>query len=195
MQRFKYVVLITLAVLATLAISGQNAGTAQPGTTAGQNALRVLMPKPGEKLRQNFVTVQLELSNAGASAAGLPNFRLRLDNRDPVTTNAAEYTFTGLTAGSHTIDVQLVDANDTPVAGAHSVVEFVTVPTGPTSRLRQRSVHPRLIQTALRVDGGASNPAPDDGQELPSAGGALPLLSVIGFGVLLGGIASAMRTR
>ena len=30
---------------------------------------------------------------------------------------------------------------------------------------------------------------------LLAAGGALPLLSVIGFGVLLGGIASAMKTR
>src|SRR5512146_2591622 len=176
MQRIKYVVLVTLAVLATLAISGQDAGTAQPGASTGQNVLRVLTPKPGEKLRQDFVTVQLELSNAGASAAGMPNFRLRLDNRDPVTTNAAEYTFTGLTAGTHTIDVQLVDANDTPVAGAHSVVEFVTALVSPSSRMRQRSVHPRLIQAALRVGGGqASNPAPDDSQELPSAGGALPL--------------------
>jgi hypothetical protein len=32
-------------------------------------------------------------------------------------------------------------------------------------------------------------------QALPSSAGALPLLSVIGFGVLLGGIASAMKTR
>jgi disulfide bond formation protein DsbB len=32
-------------------------------------------------------------------------------------------------------------------------------------------------------------------ESLPAAGSALPLLSVIGFGVLLGGIASALKTR
>jgi hypothetical protein len=35
----------------------------------------------------------------------------------------------------------------------------------------------------------------DIDSKLPAASSALPLLSVIGFGVLLGGIASAMKTR
>src|SRR5512146_2720182 len=107
MQRVKYVVVITLALFAVFAISGQNAGTAanqgvgQAGNSAAQQpVLRVLTRKPGEKLRQDFVTVQIELTNEAASAAGMPNFKLRLDSRDAVTTNATEYTFTGLTPGT-----------------------------------------------------------------------------------------------
>ncbi len=43
----------------------------------------------------------------------------------------------------------------------------------------------------------ATLPLPEPGRsgELPSAGGELPLLSMVGFGVLIGGVISAMRTR
>lgn len=42
----------------------------------------------------------------------------------------------------------------------------------------------------------ASLPLPDSGTgELPSAAGELPMLSLVGFGVLIGGVISAMRTR
>ncbi len=180
----------------------QNAGTApnqgagQAGNTAaGSPVLRVLSPKPGQKLNQSFITVELELTNAAASAAGMPNFQLRLDARDPVTTNSTSYTFTGLTPGRHTLLVQLVDANNTPVAGAREIVDFSTLPAapGPTARLRRHRV--RWLQAALRMQPERPLPESEDRQELPSAAGALPLLSVIGFGVLLGGIASAMKTR
>ena len=105
---------------------------------------------------------------------------------------------TGLTPGAHTVTVQLVDANGTPIAGARSEVQFVVLQpepaTGATTPLRHHG--PSMIATAFRVEE-PQNPARenDEDQELPSAAGALPLLSVIGFGVLLGGIASAMKTR
>ena len=51
-----------------------------------------------------------------------------------------------------------------------------------------------MILAALRLEQ-PQDRVSDKDQELPSAAGALPLLSVIGFGVLLGGIASAMKTR
>jgi hypothetical protein len=38
-------------------------------------------------------------------------------------------------------------------------------------------------------------PADDSDQPLPGSSSSLPLLAVIGFGVLAGGITSAMRTR
>jgi hypothetical protein len=51
-------------------------------------------------------------------------------------------------------------------------------------------------------DGGTKNGAgptkaakTDDGENLPGSSSSLPLLAVIGFGVLAGGITSAMRTR
>ncbi len=193
-------IVVILAVMAFSAsaqtVPSQDNGAA-PATNAApavpqnpQNPLSILKPAAGEKLHQNSVTVTYALANPGASAAGSPNFQLRLDSQDPVTTTSTEYTFTGLVPGAHKITVQLVDANGTPIPGAQAVVEF--------SVLRQtaRSYGPQAIAAALRL-----NPTdiqvqqPPASQPIPSAGGALPLLSVIGFGVLLGGIASAMKTR
>jgi hypothetical protein len=184
-----------------IALRSQNTGTApnqgagQAGNPAAQgNVLRITSPKTGERLHQNFVNIQFELINGGASASGMPNFQVKLDSLDPVTTNSTNYTFNSLAPGPHTVTVQLVDANGTPVAGARGEVQFVVPQAAPapgaTIALRHR--RPMMIAAALRVEEPQA-PAKDD--ELPSAAGALPLLSVIGFGVLLGGIASAMRTR
>jgi len=41
----------------------------------------------------------------------------------------------------------------------------------------------------------AKGPAHNDADPLPGSSSSLPLLAVIGFGVLAGGITSAMRTR
>jgi hypothetical protein len=57
--------------------------------------------------------------------------------------------------------------------------------------------------TAVQPDAQNSAPAGSENQNatsqsdnnLPSSSSALPLLSVIGFGVLVGGIASALKTR
>jgi hypothetical protein len=50
--------------------------------------------------------------------------------------------------------------------------------------------------TLAPKNGGPGRPASqEDGGSLPDSGTALPLLAVIGFGVLAGGIISAMRTR
>jgi hypothetical protein len=48
-------------------------------------------------------------------------------------------------------------------------------------------------QQGTRTPGTTTNNA--DAPELAPASSALPLLSIIGFGVLLGGVASALRTR
>ncbi|HET7183733.1 MAG TPA: hypothetical protein VFI82_03555 [Terriglobales bacterium] len=192
------VLLVSVALL-PVQVYAQNAGIApsqgagQGGTPTG-NVLRITSPKPGAHVQQTSVDVQFELTNGGASAAGVPTFRVKLDSRDPVTTNSTSYTFTGLTPGAHTVVVQLVDANGTPIAGASSEVPFVVVQPGPTpgAAIALRHHSPSMIQAAFRVEQ-PKDQSTDD--EPPSAAGALPLLSVIGFGVLLGGIASAMKTR
>ena len=183
----------------------QNAGTApnqgagQAGNPAAQGSvLRITSPRSGERLRQSFVDIKFELTNNGASAAGTPNFQITLDSLDPVTTSSTNYTFTGVTPGPHTATVQLVDANGTPIAGARSEVQFVvlqpaatTGAAAPLSHYRSYMIADALREEEPRVPAGENN----RDQELPSSAGALPLLSVIGFGVLLGGIASAMKTR
>jgi hypothetical protein len=212
-------VAIIIAVVAVLPVGlrAQNAGTApnqSPGQPATQNTgiapsqgagqagppssgiLRITSPRAGERLRQNVVNLQFELTNNGASASGTPDFQVQLDNQDPVTTNSTSYTFSGLQPGSHQVTVQLVDANGTPVAGARSEVPFVVLKPAPTpgATIALRHRRPALIEAALRVEE-PRPPQKDNDESLPSAAGALPLLSVIGFGVLLGGIASALKTR
>ncbi len=59
---------------------------------------------------------------------------------------------------------------------------------------QQQSPRAELVAPSLKK---ASLPLPDSGKggELPSAAGELPMLSMVGFGVLIGGVISAMRTR
>lgn len=200
MKRLRIAIILIITAVLPVSLRAQNTTTAavpgQAGNPAAQgNVLRITSPKAGERLNQNFVNVQFDLSNGGASASGTPNFEVKLDSQDPVRTNSTNYTFSGLTPGAHTVTVQLVDANQTPVAGARSEVQFVVMqPAAPTpgGAIALRHRLPSVISASLRVDE-PKQPANDE--ELPSAAGALPLLSVIGFGVLLGGIASAMRTR
>src|SRR5690348_7591019 len=91
-------------------------------------ALRVLSPKPGQALAHNYVIVSYELTQP-ASAAGLPNFQVQLDSRDPITTTDRQMTFTGLTAGKHTGMIQVVDANGVAIPGARVEVAFTVART------------------------------------------------------------------
>ena len=150
------------------------------GTAAAQDSLvHILSPVPSQQLSTNYVDVNYELVNPGVSG-GSPDFQVQLDGREPVSTKDTTYTFTGLTPGQHTVIVQLVDANGTPVTGGRSMVVFFVVAGGSQ-------------QQGTRAPGMTANNS--DQPEIAPASSALPLLSIIGFGVLLGGVASAMRTR
>lgn len=166
MLRFKLVTILAVMALATLVAAQAPPG----GSQAGQpNAplLEITQPPADAKLAQSFVSVEYQITNPTIAAAGSPNFRVKLDNQDPVLTASTSQNFTGLTPGRHTVTVQLVDANNAPVAGAAATVRFTI--------LNPQSGFAAMI--------------------LPSGGSPLPLLSVVGFGVLLGGLVSAMRTR
>ena len=123
------VILIALAALPAI-LRAQNSGITKnqgPGQAVhpAATALRITAPKSGERLQQDFVNVQYELMNEGASAAGMPIFRVKLDSQEPVTTSTTNYTFIGLAPGPHTVTVQLVDANGTPITAAGSEVQFI----------------------------------------------------------------------
>jgi hypothetical protein len=183
MKRWKAVLLACFAAGALVAEHGQlasiNSAADSSGTVAAQTSLvHILNPVPDQRLSTNYVDVNYELVNPGA-AGGDPNFQVQLDARDPVTTDVMSQTFTGLNPGQHRVIVQMVDANGTPIPGGRAEVVFYVV--GGASQ-------PQGAQTP----GSTAN---NDVPELAPASSALPLLSVIGFGVLLGGVATAMRTR
>lgn len=195
-------VLLTFASAAAMAQMGA-IGAPTPGTTG----IRVLAPTSGQKFNTNIVPLRFELTNPTAVAATSPTFRVQIDNTDPVLTTSTEYTFTGLAPGAHKIAVELVDANQTPVAGTQMVVPITVAaprgatPTGNTQGTQSapQSQPPQAEQPpAAQPQSTASNYVPaglSDPDPIPNSGSALPLLSVIGFGVLVGGIATAMRTR
>ncbi len=178
----RFAIILAVMVLAGSFLLAQ-VGPA-PGPAPQGASIRIDTPRAGDKLNTSYVTVHFELLNEGA-AGNIPNFRVQLDSRDPVTTTSTDQTFTGLRPGNHVVRVQLVDANGTPLPGGSSEVQFTVVPSPNTPGSSS------LIQgyhDAALLD-------PSDPASLPSSGSELPLLSVIGFGVLLGGIISAMRTR
>lgn len=113
-------VVAVMAVLATIGL--QRAGLAQ-GTS-----LRIIAPQNGAQLTTDFVRVQFELLNPAVAGSPTPTYQLQLDSQDPVQTNSTDYTFTGLTPGQHTVLVQLVDANNTPISGGTNAVQFVVLP-------------------------------------------------------------------
>jgi len=189
MRRSVKALLIATLLLAAMWASAQTGeiGAPTPSTTG----IRVIAPSSGQKFGTNIVAVRFELTNPQALAATTPNFRLQLDTTDPVTTTSTDYTFTGLAPGNHKLTIVLVDANQTPVAGTEVVVPFVVAqqaqqPASPRSELSPLSP-PQYVPTSYLTL--------DERDTLPNSGSALPLLSVIGFGVLVGGIATAMKTR
>ena len=192
---------VILAGIVLTALAGAWAQATDGQTAAPAAALRIVAPKPGERLQQTFVTVQYQLTNPGITA-GSPQYRVQLDNRDPVVTTATETTFTSVTPGSHSLTVDLVDANNTPINGSATNLNFTTVaPPAPRAALPHElqtdaplrdAARPRLPQGDQASDQG---PAGGEERALPGGSSALPLLSLIGFGALVGGIASALKTR
>jgi hypothetical protein len=190
MKKFRVVVLIVLLAIAAPVITHYRAWARQAAVQTGaaqvgSAGLRIVSPKPGEKLAQTFVAVQYQLLSP--PAAGTPTYELRLDGRDPVQITDTNYTFNGLAPGAHDLIVQMVDANGTPIMGMRSEVKFETL--NPANGTSPASSGPgaSLLQPSL--------PMMPPMTDLPYGNGSLPLLSVIGFGILVGGVISALRTR
>lgn len=107
-----------------------------PGAVLAQTVdtpgVRILEPAVGQKLAQTYVLVRFEVANP--NTPGTPTYRLRLDDREPVETSFTEHTFTGLQPGKHTVIVELIDANGTPINGTRAQVSFVSTPPPPRTQ-------------------------------------------------------------
>lgn len=214
-MRFKAIFVIFVFFIAT-ALVAQTAGTAPTSqappapSNMASSAVRIVSPQAGEKIHDNFVDVRFEVTNPGVSA-NTPTFRVQLDHGDPIQTTSTDQSFNGLTPGTHTVSVELVDANGTPINGSHTQIQFIMTPPQPSSPQPQSpsasGQSPRLLGVAFQQDSAATrqdsaaaakdskkqNASDDDA--LPQSGSILPLMSLIGFGVLVGGITSALKTR
>jgi hypothetical protein len=204
MVQFRLLVLFLL-VAASLVLAQDQGSTLAANSVSGATAanpetqpaaLRILAPVAGQTLPSNFVDLRFELLRPASN--GEPDFLVQLDSADPVHTTSAGYTFSELLPGSHSIQVTLLDTDNSPVQGGSATVQF-EVPLAPQpAHNGSRATRQHSLQTVA----GAAPAAPippelrNDGDiNLPMAGSPLPLLALIGFGLLIGGAAQAMRKR
>jgi hypothetical protein len=171
---------------------------------AEPSPVRILTPTQGQTVADGYVHLSFELIQPALS--GEPNFVVQLDGADPIKMTETDYTFPDMQPGTHTIRVTLVDANNVPVQGSAATVQF-KVP----SDQQPKSGEPH--GATLRYGGSAGSrvgrtlagaapaePIPPElrnegDPKLPMAGSPLPMLSLIGFGLLIGGAAHAMRSH
>jgi predicted CXXCH cytochrome family protein len=132
MRRKMIQLLLVVATLgATIALSPSQSACAQNASSQGSgnatqsqsSAVRILRPRSGQILANNFVTIRFELMRPNPAGGG-NNFVIQLDAHEPVTTSDNEYIFTGMRPGQHVITVAEVDANGTPLPDAKAEVQF-----------------------------------------------------------------------
>jgi hypothetical protein len=200
--------ILTIIVLIVSNLLAQT--TPSPGAvTPTPGSLRILAPKNGEKVAQDFVDLTFELA-APAAANSSPTFQVRLDSSDPVRTTDTRYTFTGLKPGRHTVSVEVLDANNTPVQGSRAEVHFTVAASAPqsappverrpsTAKLIVATANSATAQAGMQEAALQESPASTDNRgpsgSLPQSGSALPLFALIGVSGLVCGLVSAHRTR
>jgi hypothetical protein len=197
MNRIRQTALIAFVAMAVGISQGARnpQSTAPVGSTSQAPAVSILAPLAGQSLAVDFVQVRYELLRPALSDE--PTFLVQLDAADPVSTSESSYTFSDLQPGLHTVRVTLVDANKTPVQGGTATVQFeISASSKPAAGQGPRSANPSLSLAGIEP------PAPIPPELLahgdlkfPVAGSPLPLLSLVGFGLLIGGVARTMRAR
>lgn len=204
---------ILIALLTFTLFAGAQTASAPPSREAGTSSvaasvnpapsafIRILTPTASQKLGDHTAIVRFELANP-ASVPGAPAFLVKMDGKDPVTTSQTEQVFTGLSVGAHTVTVELVDAHGAPIHGGYAAVQFYVAPPPAQTAVKTPGETPSAAGTKRELKiAGLTFQRPDpamlnqDESNLPPASSPLPLISIIGFGVLVGGIVSAMKTR
>jgi hypothetical protein len=191
---------IKSAFWATIVLAGMTVGIAGRAQNVPAEQVGVVhITAPRQDLRQiaNFIDLRYELTTPAIAASSSPNFKIQLDSNATVNTTSTQQSFTGLTAGTHVISVQSVDANGTPIPDSQATVRFTVVPTttngGSVSQSRTQATLTSPPQAKTAIAPGVT--VGDHEDSLPPASSSLPILSIVGFGVLVGGVISAMKTR
>jgi len=188
MRRLRHITILILLIVG-LAFFARHGAALRAWAQTRAGAVRIISPQSGAKLQQNFLTVQF----APLQQAAFSSFELRLDAQDPVHTSKTSYTFTDLTPGPHKLVIQVVDASGTPVMGTQSEVGFAVLSTAASGSTAQPPAGSQ--NSAQAGNQGFDTGGPEGMALLPYGRSSLPVLSVIGFGILVGGVISALRTR
>lgn len=201
MKLFRYVAFLIVFALAPCILQqpaavAANAQTGALNPAPQSSSVHILTPSAGETVAADFVNVQYELVRPALSDE--PNFLVQLDATDPVQTSETSHTFTDVQPGPHTIRVTLVDANNSPVQGGAATVQFKITATPPPPRDGSRGAIDGSTDAMAALT--PSFPVPPEllangDMNLPLSGSPLPLLSLVGFGLLIGGAARAMRAH
>jgi hypothetical protein len=189
--------IIAILVLSAISIAGaQSSGSANSSTgsnhATARRVIQIVSPAFGENLEGTSVSIRYEVSSTKRTSAHPATFRLKMDAQPPVETIETAYTFDSLAPGPHDVTVELLDSRNRPVASSLAETSFVsTLPE--TSASAELVVEPMLPPTlqkvAMFLPQAAAPIDPGDGSA------EMPLLTVIGLGVLVGGMVSAMKTR
>jgi hypothetical protein len=208
MKQIRLLLLLTFVAMSLFAAQNPPPTTAPAGTAvvnpnaavvnpdAQSPLVRILTPVSGQMLASNFVNLRFELVRPALN--GEPIFIVQLDAADPINTSSTDYTFSDLEPGIHSVRVTLVDANNSPVQGGSATVQFKVPSTPPAHTDGSKGVGPHTVRTIAGAPPFAPIPPElrkDGDVNLPLAGSPLPLISLIGFGLLIGGAAQTMRWR
>jgi hypothetical protein len=174
---------------------------------AASSSLKIVSPTVGQKIGSTSVDVQYQLTDSGASAAPSPTYRVQLDGRDPSETLDTDYSFTGLAPGPHSVTVELVDANHTPIQGSLTVVHFNTFTPGigtPETGTPGTGAPAATPGAAAPSSNAPTKPPTTSAMQPPQISSQISPPQIIKAkmvlpqaspGVLAGGVISAMRTR
>lgn len=183
-------ILITFVLsVASLAASAQSAppkATPTASTAARTHVVRIVSPGPDEQVLGPAVSIRY--ATEGQFRPTL--FRLQLDSDPAVETNAPSYTFENLAPGRHEIKIAAVNRWHHPVRGSEAQSAFTLMLPQPNTQLVYPPVLPESLQKVAMYIPKVTAPS-----DPPDGNGEMPLLSVIGLGVLVGGMVSAMKTR
>ena len=189
--------IISILVLSAISIAGaQNSGSANssaaPHHATTRRVIHIVSPAFGENLEGPSVSIRYKVSSTKRSSTRPTTFRIQMDSQPPVETTETAYTFDSVAPGPHDVTVELLDSRNRPLSSSLVKTSFVSAApdTNSTAELVvEPMLPPSLQKVAMFLPQAAAPIDPGDGSA------EMPLLSVIGLGVLVGGMVSAMKTR
>jgi hypothetical protein len=187
--------IIAILVLSAVSFAGaQGSGNIPSKATAKRtpaHVVHIVSPESGQNVEATSVSIRYEVSSTKRTLARPATFRVQMDSQPPVQTNDTTYTFDSLTSGPHDVTVELLDSKNRPITASLAKTSFVcdTPEANSGELVVEPMLPPTLQKVAMFLPQAAAPIDPGDGS------GEMPLLSVIGLGVLVGGMVSAMKTR